>query len=925
MKSEKSLRLTIIKGMILLSLLSVSMVGSLWIFQEYRKASNSIDQLQNEYMAKRKEEIRNEVNHAIAYINYKRSSTEIELKSSIKTRVYEAHEIAMGIYNQYKGIKSDRDIQEIIREALRPLIFNDGRGYFFIYDMEGNNILLPFSPHLEGKNLWDHRDSRGFATIQETAKMIRKQEEGFLSWYWYKPGETGYMSEKIGFCKYFAPFDWWIGTGEYTEDFEQDIQKEVLEWINNIRYGKDGYIFVYHFLGTILAHNDKEYIGINGLLNMNDSYRSKVVREMIRTSWEPDGEYLVYNDIISPPSEPDKQKIAFARSVVDWQWAVGTAVNVDEIFKTIAVERKKLQRKMIKDITTVLLIFSISLAIVGFLIRYISTQTTEHLTVFTSFFNKASNQSIKIDEDDVFYSEFKLLAESANRMMDDREKAEQEVSRLRTYLENIIDSMPSILVGVDKEHRITQWNKQAEKISGIPFPEAEGRYISELIPRFADSHEMISRAISRKEIFHKNDFIPEKDGAPRRYEEIIIYPLISNETEGAVIRIDDVSKQHEMQIELSHSRRLDAIGQLAGGIAHDFNNMLAGIIGGADLLKRHVEGNKNAQSCVEMIMQSGKRAGDLTKKMLAFARKGNIESTAVSVKEALEEAVGILTHSLDKRICISISIQTENTLVIGDSSQIQNVFINLGINAGHAMPDGGKLDFIIKKVELDDPYCSQSPFEIEPGEYLKIDVSDTGVGIPDKDIHRIFEPFYTTREAGEGSGLGLAAVYGTVQQHRGAISVNSEPGKGTTFSIHLPIAARQKTEDRKEEVQQLSGTGKILIIDDEEVLRITASTILETLGYETVTAEDGEAGLELYKREYESIDLVLMDMIMPRMNGKDCFYAMKEVNPLVKVILTSGFSQENDVKDLKKNGLNGFLVKPYTMAELSRAIAEIYR
>jgi PAS domain S-box-containing protein len=424
MEPSKSLRGTINWSMIIITILSVSMVGSLWIVQEYLRISSELRKQKDAYIAAKKTEIKAEVDRAIAYINYKRTTTEQQLKDSIKTRVYEAHAIANGIYNSYHGLKSELEIQEMIKKALRPLIFNEGRGYFFIYDMRGNNVLLPFQPHLEGNNIWNFKDSKGTFTIRAAVKMIREKGEGFQRWYWYKPGENKLMSEKIGFSKHFDPYDWWIGTGEYIEDFEQDIQKETLEWINSIRFGQDGYIFVYDFDGTILAHFMKETIGNNVIKNPKFPSGAKIVAELIRISQQEGGGFLEYEGLIRPSTGLRSQKIGFSRSIKDWQWTVGAGVYVDSINDVIATDRKNLTKKIVRDILYIFVVFVFSLVIIGVVLRNISRRTTDHLTVFTRFFKQAATKSEKIDENAIRFSEFKLLANDANQMVDDRKKAE---------------------------------------------------------------------------------------------------------------------------------------------------------------------------------------------------------------------------------------------------------------------------------------------------------------------------------------------------------------------------------------------------------------------------------------------------------------------------------------------------------------------
>jgi signal transduction histidine kinase/CheY-like chemotaxis protein len=480
--------------------------------------------------------------------------------------------------------------------------------------------------------------------------------------------------------------------------------------------------------------------------------------------------------------------------------------------------------------------------------------------------------------------------------------------------------MPSQLIGVDTSNRITLWNARAEQINRISsHPDGE-RTLEKFFPQLADQSEIISLAIANREIHHEDAHLFQ-DGDSTCYEDITIYPLVSNGVEGAVIRIDDVTERHRMQEELAHSRKLEAIGQLTGGIAHDFNNMLTGIMGGAELLKRHIGDDAKGQQYINMIIQSGKRVAELNRKLLTFSRKEKMKNEPVDVVQAVREAESILSHSLDKKITIAVSIETKETSVIGDLAQLQNALINLGINSGHAMPQGGELSYRLLGVTLEEAYCRTSRFDIQPGRYLEIEVRDTGSGIPRDIQNRIFEPFFTTKEAGKGTGLGLSAVHGTVQQHHGAISVYSEPGTGTSFHIYLPLAEKKQYQEQLMDAVPITGSGRILLIDDEPIIRETGDGILSHLGYEVILANDGQQGLALFTADPDGFDLVITDMIMPNMNGEQCFHHLLELRPEVKVLMASGFSRDADIEELKKKGLRGFIRKPYTIVELSRAVA----
>ncbi len=387
----------------------------------------------------------------------------------------------------------------------------------------------------------------------------------------------------------------------------------------------------------------------------------------------------------------------------------------------------------------------------------------------------------------------------------------------------------------------------------------------------------------------------------------------------------DITKMIEEQDAMIHSSKMDAIGQLAGGIAHDFNNMLTGIIGSAQVLNQLLkEEDSDSITFVDLITQTAERAADLTSKLLAFSRKGTIERTVINLENVLNDTKMILSRSLDKKTRISMKLNADCYFVNGDYTQLQNVFMNLGINSSHAMPDGGLITFSIENVDLSMEFCKDSIFEIVPGKFLKICVKDTGIGIDEKNINRIFEPFFTTKEKNKGTGLGLAAVYGTVQEHDGAITVDSELNEGTEICIYLPVAERS-VDLNEEDESIVIGEGGILVIDDEEVILTTVRMMLEDLGYDVFDSGSAVEALNIYKLMKSQIDLIILDLIMPEMSGAEVFQEIKKINPNAKVLLTSGYTEKNDSDTLLRQKVDGFLTKPYKKEKLSRVIAEILK
>lgn len=387
----------------------------------------------------------------------------------------------------------------------------------------------------------------------------------------------------------------------------------------------------------------------------------------------------------------------------------------------------------------------------------------------------------------------------------------------------------------------------------------------------------------------------------------------------------DITERKKLETAFFQAQKMDAIGKLAGGVAHDFNNMLGGILGAAQLVKITTKnlGEKSTNN-IDLIIKSVTRAADLTAKLLAFGGKGKIMSTAIDIHNIIDDAFAIFHRTFDKRIKFSIKQAADKHIFTGDDSAMQNVFINLGINASHAIVSGGELIIETRNIYLDENFCESSAFAVEPGEYIDVEVRDTGVGIPRDDLQKIFEPFYTTKQKDKGTGLGLAAVYGTIQDHRGAISVESDVGVGTTFHLYLPCSEDVVTVTPTElQSPDAKGEGTILLVDDEEVIRCTGKEMLEDMGYDVLVAENGKEGLELFRNRYDEIDLSIVDMIMPELSGREAFIQMKDIDIDCKIIISSGFTKNESLSDIRELGLAGFIRKPFSYNDLNRLLFSV--
>jgi len=385
-------------------------------------------------------------------------------------------------------------------------------------------------------------------------------------------------------------------------------------------------------------------------------------------------------------------------------------------------------------------------------------------------------------------------------------------------------------------------------------------------------------------------------------------------------RLTAEREKESLREQLFHIQKLDAIGTLAGGIAHDFNNMLQGILGYAAYLKMKVPEDDPMYKPLSVIEHSAERAADLTKKLLGFARKGKYITEPLNLNAIVEDVTAIITKTFNKSIRIETVLNPLCT-VEGDKNQIEQVILNLCLNSRDAMPDGGILSIETYNAEISD---GTKPYEyMKNGRYAVLRVKDTGTGMDSETQRRIFEPFFTTKEVGKGTGMGLPMVYGVVKNHQGFITVDSAVGQGSTFTIYLPAAEKKVETEPEVSKAPERGKGTILVVDDEEMVRNIANDVLNELGYSVLLAAGGKEAVSIYADKKDSINLVIVDMIMPGMGGKETFQKLREINPYVKVIIASGYGQENFPEQILDNGEAGFIQKPYKITEIAEIIKEV--
>jgi len=491
-----------------------------------------------------------------------------------------------------------------------------------------------------------------------------------------------------------------------------------------------------------------------------------------------------------------------------------------------------------------------------------------------------------------------------------------------------LNSLTDGIISIDAEQNITRMNPTAEKMTGWKSVEAISQKLSDVLSitegdSFENEADLYDTLLSKSEL----DVSPiqvklkgENDQAHRTLN-ILSSHLVDEKKKnnGIVLVLRDVTDEIKVQEELKQKRKMESLGQLSGGVAHDFNNMLAGIIGFAELLNNTSEPNSEEEEFSQYILDAAGSAADLTAKLLAFSRKGKIISTPFSIHKSCDTAVSILTRSINKNINIHTEFRATNEFITGDPSQIQNAILNLCINAKDAMPDGGKLFVSTDNVMLE----KDNQYKLSSGTYLALKIEDTGTGIPDELKDKIFEPFFTTKEQGKGTGLGLAAVYGAILNHHGTVTVESTAGFGTTFTVVLPTVERAVESTEKIVPSDDKPFNKhILVVDDEKIIRTMLDRVITDMGGEVTQVADGVEAVALFREKHETIDLVILDMVMPNMMGDECFYLLKGIDSTIPIVLASGFDKNSSISGLLENGAVGYLHKPFNTNELTRLLLE---
>jgi PAS domain S-box-containing protein len=514
--------------------------------------------------------------------------------------------------------------------------------------------------------------------------------------------------------------------------------------------------------------------------------------------------------------------------------------------------------------------------------------------------------------------------ERLTREIGERKRAEEALRTSQESYRLLLDNIALGVALIDSNHTVVMANPTHGKMLNKPPTELVGKKCF----REFEKREVICPhcpGVKAMSTGQPTEVETEavRDDQSRFDVRVRAYPTFDEEgshVSGFVEIVEDITEKKRLRAELEHAQKLEAIGTLAGGIAHDFNNLLTGIQGNVslvlldmDAMHPHYERLKNIEKQVE----SGAR---LTSHLLGYARKGKYETKPFDFNKLVEETSEAFGRTR-KQIRIHSDLASDLYAIEADPGQIEQVLLNLFVNSADAMSGGG--DLFLKTTNVTHKDITGKVYQPKSGDYVMLTVTDSGMGMDKKTMERIFDPFFTTKEMGRGTGLGLASAYGVVKGHSGYIDVESKKGQGTTFSVFLPASRKEIQEVVTGVKEVIQGTGTVLLVDDEQMILEVGQNLLEALGYRVLLSGGGQKAIETYERNRDEIDIVVLDMVMPNMGGGEVYDRMKEIDPDVKVLLSSGYSIDGEATEILKRGCNGFIQKPFNMKELSGKIKEI--
>lgn len=779
----------------------------------------------------------------------------------------------------------------------------EGKDYFWIIDMHGTMIMHPFRPDLEGKDLTRFKDTAGKYPFANMVETVAKNSAGYVNYRWQWKDNTERMAQKTSYVKGFPAWGWIVGTGIYLDDIHGEISIITLKFIQIFV----GILIFILLLSVYITHH---------VLQINK--RKNQAEDDLRKS--------------------EKRYRFLADNATDAIWILALS---DFRFSYLSPSIEQILGYSPEQYKTMTFGSNMTRDSVSLIHSVISEELKQDNRDGMDA-NRRRNIELQVSKKDGSW----IWVEVSARFLRDR----------NDNPDRVLGITRDISQRKDLEQKLLQTNADlhlAQQLSSIGNwsldPDADVPFWSDEIYRIFERDSALGAfsAVEHLAIFTgkwKTLFETAiKDARERgiefNHEGKVILPSGQVKWIHAICKpewvapkqryflrgtIQDITHRKTMESHIQQTQKMEALGTLAGGIAHDFNNILSAIIGFTELAKLGAAENKRLKDNLDNVLTAGLRARELVKHILAFSRKADVHKDIIQIVPLIKESLKFLRASIPANIDIQTRFMITDATILADQTQIHQVLMNLFNNAAYAMKEKGG----VLAVELDnfDMVTDIPPQfnELQPGSYVRLNISDTGVGIEKHVMERIFEPFFTTKVRGEGTGMGLSLSYGIIKAMKGHISVSSEPDMGTTFQILIPKQEKELTPAVKHlpPSKSIKGNGKILLIDDEPAIIGWASKALSKMGYQVVGMTSPLEAIETFKSDPENFDLVITDLTMPRMTGLELSSIITAERPDIPIILCTGFSEELSPDKMKHHGISRVLMKPMVVDELSDAIEE---
>ncbi len=790
--------INLLRGLIVFSLTAQAIIlASFQINKSFHQFEQQAKSIRRNFIENQKAMVKREVERVVEQIDIARIRTIAQVKQELMKRVEDTCALAEGIYNR---TGNDSETKKLIITSLRRIRFNHEYGYCFIIDDQGNEIFADKRRGISSLNCLYLQIHKTINDITNSGKL--KSEEGYN--YLYPKTKNGVQPKETVtyYTKKFPPCNWIIGCAYYPSEVNRDLQQKLLGDIGKIRFGAqgNGYIFVVSYDGVTLMNDTKPQLIGKNIWDLTDPNGVKVIQAERRAAAKPNGDFIYYTwDKPSNQSTSTKEifnkpspKVSFIMGIDDWRWIVGAGVYLDDCEKEIAILHQNLhrhQQSMIVNIAgTTLAIILIFIALLAIVSRYLE----KDYRIFYNFFKRAANSSTMISQNELRFKEFYELSGYANQMLHDRSEAQRQLLTEHERLTVTLQSIGDAVIATDAEGHIVLLNPIAEKLTGWTHQQALQQPISEIF-KIIDKNTRNPRPNPINEVLRRQETVTlniqtillNRNGKEYDIEDSAAPIRDTRQTIiGVVLVFRDVTTKLATERELLRQRQFESLGTLAAGIAHDFNNLMTSIFGNIALARTLVAPENSATEFLLAAENSIGRAKALTAQLLTFAKGGAPTTEIQAIGGIIRETANFSIRG--SKIKLEFDIANDLWAVDVDKNQLSQVISNLVINAEQAMAKSGSTIYL-QAVNIDNQDQDNISTPLKSRKVIKISIKDEGCGIPEKNIEKILEPYFTTKEL--GNGLGLATCNSIIKRHRGHLTFTSTVNQGTTVNIYLPAAA----------------------------------------------------------------------------------------------------------------------------------------